>query len=192
MDDVLPAQRLKDETFISTAAWVILIFAFIILYWSGFYYLTLQLVAETQAEMFSGVDAGPAVEFSQDFQRIQEQMSLGIMVAGLGSLMLIVTSIAVLKRRNWGRILMTIASVALVATLLFFVFYVGGQWYDKMNETMLGMPGGFNDQGHIVNRMQKGFRLQFLSYGIFVLLICWALLRVIIKLNRRRIRALFS
>ena len=63
MEDPILTQRLKDETFISTSAWVMIILAGMALYWSVAYYFLQQEVFAAQAAMFPDMEDGSAGEF---------------------------------------------------------------------------------------------------------------------------------
>ena len=182
-------QRIKDESFVSTAAWVMLIFAIIGFYWSGVYVGTISLMIDSQDGFFSTFNDGAVGAFSSHMRKIQQQQLGVVALLGLCSLMLITTAVAVLKRRNWGRILMTICSVIILAVALFWIFYLSKQWYLNAQKMLQIMPG---EDPQFPAGLKRGFKLQYLSYGIFTLLVCWALLRTVMKLNSARIRALFS
>ena len=182
-------QRIKDEAFISATAWVILLLAGMALYWSLVSGGMMQLILDAQDRAFGEPPGGVPGDFMAEIQKTQQRILLIVGVLGLGSVLLIVTAVAVLKRRRWGRMLMTVAMLVLVAVALFLVFYVGRQSLLRVNELALRIPG---DDQDFSRSFHLGTRLQYLSYGLFVLLACWLMIRTVIKLNRPRIRALFS
>ncbi|MEL6660978.1 MAG: hypothetical protein AAFR36_31295, partial [Bacteroidota bacterium] len=127
-------------------------------------------------------------EFTERIQRAQMQALFVLAILAIGGVLLIVTSIVVLKRRNWGRVLMTVSIFVLVAVLLFLALYIGSLYFRQLQALSVKIPGedGFG------KTFQLASKLQYLSYGLFSIIICWLMLRAAIKLNRPRIRALFS
>ncbi|MEL6835276.1 MAG: hypothetical protein AAFY48_03685 [Bacteroidota bacterium] len=181
-------QRIKDETFISSTAWVFLILAGTVLYWSAVGGGMMQLVLEVQNRTFLDPPGGIPGEFTERIQRAQMQALFVLAILAIGGVLLIVTSIVVLKRRNWGRVLMTVSIFVLVAVLLFLALYIGSLYFRQLQALSVKIPGedGFG------KTFQLASKLQYLSYGLFSIIICWLMLRAAIKLNRPRIRALFS
>ena len=182
-------QRIKDEAFISSTAWVMIILVGVVLYWALVGGVAAQLVAEFQSSFLADPPGGMPNDMMTELRRGRQQSLLILGILIVGCILLMMTAIAVLKRRNWGRVLMTISILVLVAIDMFIVFYVGSKAMRKLNELVFRMPAG--DEG-FHNTFETAARLQFFSYGLFSILICWLMVRAVIKLNRPRIRALFS
>ena len=134
-------QRIKDETFISSTAWVFIILVGMVLYWAVASGVMMQIALVAQDHILSDPPGGLPGEFADQIRKGRQQGFWIAGIMGVGSLMLIVTGIAVLKRRKWGRILMTIAILVVVAVALFIVFYVGRQTMQMMNEFAVRIPG---------------------------------------------------
>lgn len=182
------SQEIKDQVFISTSAWVIIVFSFIALYFSCFQWISFQQVTATQEMMFQGTEA-----FEHDFMDIKQKTEALFTIiftsTTIGSFLLILTALNLLRRRKSGRILFTITVGILLVLLLFFLFYSSKNYQHQLLSILPNFPA---EEGGLSSQFLKVARFQFLGVGVFCLILSWALVRVMIKINSKRIRTYFS
>jgi hypothetical protein len=181
------SQEIKDQAFISTSAWVIIVFSFIALYFSCFKWLSFQQITATQEMMFQGTEA-----FEHDFTAVKQKtealLTIVLTSSIVGSFLLLITALNLLRRRKSGRILFTITISILLALLLFFLFYSSKNYQQQLVSILPNFPIG--GEG-LTSQFLKVARFQFLGTGVFCLILSWALVRVMIKMNSKHIRKYF-
>lgn len=182
-----PSQEFKDQVFISTSAWVIVVFSFIILYFACFQWLSFQKIAALQESMFQGTEA---IEHDLIAKKQQGEALLNIILTSstVGAFLLLITSINLLRRRKSGRILFTITTGILLTLLLFFIFYLRKNYQQQL----LSFPDFSSVNEGLTSHFGEVARLRFLGIGIFCIILAWALVRITIKMNSKRIRSYFS
>ena len=183
--EILKSQEFKDELFLSNTAWLFIILAASTAYFSGTNIFTSQIAIQATNELMDSMTP-EAREHMKDMQSIQ----LGIIVYIYGSfiisLLVLLSAIVMLKRKRWGKILFNVVMVSTVLLILGAVFYLRQQFI--ANFPMVG--NSFGDQA--MNKMKLASQWQMKSYLIFLALIAWAFVRMLIKLNRKRMANYFE
>lgn len=184
----VPSQEFKDQVFISTSAWVIIVFSFIVLYFSCFQWLSFRQITATQEMMFQGTEA-----IEHGFMAVKQKAEVLITIiltsSIVGAFLLIITAMNLLRRRKSGRILFTITTGILLTLLLFFLFYSSKNYQHQL---LTILPDFTSSEEGLTNQFLKVAHFQFLGIGVFCLILSWALVRVMIKMNSKRIRSYFS
>lgn len=180
---------LKRKVFISTVGWLGIITSSLLIY-----FLSLQVIRIlilTESTIFKGFFGDDNSAFSQDFSDIYSMMLAGFGLIIVFSIFFLVSSIGVLKFKNWGRLSFISISWLLIITsvsaILIYLFYQGN--------ILTGMAGqDISDDGfgsEMIGVFKVMFAMQIASYGILLVVINRMLFRVIGRFRSNDYRILF-
>lgn len=176
----------KSHLFISTTAWIFIILTSIALYFSITNLIVLKIGTQSQHEFIQTM-TDDTDEIMIKLQSIWQSMSLFLLVGTLSSFALLIAAINLLKRKNWARILFTTVCILVAGLFIAFGFYLKYQYGETRNLLNLNL-----DEDISFLRMQLAYQIQLVAYLIFLVGIAWSMVRVLIKLNSREVRAVFQ
>ncbi|MEM1215671.1 MAG: hypothetical protein AAGJ82_08305 [Bacteroidota bacterium] len=188
MTPITAPQALKDQVFLSTTAWIFILLSATILYALGSKLLVSQQSVDLVAEALGESRNPEMVTHFAEMRWIQSQVLVFWGGIAVTALLLLASAILLLRRARWSRGIFTTACLIAVAEILAFVFWRRQQFVDMATKTSARGDG----VSEVWGRMQDAALLQTKLGLVFFAIVAWALVRTLIRLNRKRMKQYFD
>lgn len=186
--DIIDDLFIKRKVYISTVGWIAAIISGLIIYFSFFGIINIQVFK--QNPVFNELPISEHPEITQNFMSVY---FMAYIVYGLGilfGLFFLLSSIGLLKYKEWGRkVFIAISWLLLALSIMSIIAYTiySGQILTKIIDE--NIPTFGNQE--ITGFMKTMLGLRFISSGIILVVIIRALYRVTRRLRTHDYKGLF-
>lgn len=176
----IQSTELKDQTYISVTAWLVIMLTGVIFYFTAFNLVKIHMIAEVQVEVLSDAIANPL----EGMGDVQEKIKVFYYTVCAFCIIGLIAGIGILRRRALGKLIFTVLSIVAVIGIVFMAIYIRFYIHDKYFEQPANV-----DFSSMFNKM---LRLNMAVYGVFAVVVARTLFRAVLKLNSKAYKLYFE
>jgi len=186
--DIIDDLFIKRKVYISTVGWISAILSGLMIYFS--IWGIIDVIIFNQNPMFKELPINGQPEIAQHFFKTYVMMSMIYGLSIIFGIFFLISSIGLIKYKDWGRIIFIIVSwILIIISLAAIVFYIifSRKLLSGMISGTIPMTG-FDEMTDFLKTM---LRVRFVSYGILLIVILRALFRNILRFKQKDYKRLF-